>query len=167
MVLVGLPGSGKSTVGRLVADRLGAPFVDVDAMIERREGRPIAAIFGQQGEQAFREMERRAMQTALAGDAAVLAPGGGWAAEPGALDEARASALVIYLRARAETATRRAEPGNRPLLMEGDAGDRMRDLLQQREGAYLAADATVDTDNRSVDAVAEEVVRLARAGAGW
>jgi len=81
VVLIGLPGSGKSTVGRLVAERLGAAFVDIDAIIERREGRPIALIFAEKGEAAFREMERKEMETTLAAEPAVIAPGGGWAAQ--------------------------------------------------------------------------------------
>src|SRR5439155_23731928 len=62
IVLIGLPGSGKTTVGRLVAERLGTGFVDVDAIIERREGRPITMIFAEKGEAAFREMERKGME---------------------------------------------------------------------------------------------------------
>ena len=77
-MLVGLPGSGKTTVGRLVADQLHAGFVDVDAILARREGKPIDVIFGEQGESAFREMERRETEAALANDPAVIAPGGGW-----------------------------------------------------------------------------------------
>ncbi|HYS60296.1 MAG TPA: shikimate kinase, partial [Gemmatimonadales bacterium] len=96
IVLIGLPGSGKTTVGRLVAERLGAGFVDVDAIIERREGRPITLIFAEKGEAAFREMERKEMETALAAEPAVIAPGGGWAAQPGAIDSAKSHALVIY-----------------------------------------------------------------------
>ena len=90
IVLVGLPGSGKTTVGRLVAEQLHAGFVDVDAIVERREGRPIALIFAEKGEAAFREMERKEMETALASEPAVIAPGGGWAAQPGAVAAARA-----------------------------------------------------------------------------
>ncbi len=166
VVLVGLPGAGKSTVGRLLADRLGVPFVDVDAVIVRREGRPVSVIFAEHGEAAFREMERREVLALLERDPAVLAPGGGWAAQPGAVARARERALVIYLRTKPDTATKRVGPGNRPTLMGGDPGDLMRDLLRDRESAYLEADATVDTDGKEPATVVDEVLRLARLGAG-
>src|SRR5437588_9342018 len=95
VVLVGLPGSGKTTIGRLAAERLHAGFVDIDAIVERREGRPIALIFAEKGEAAFREMERKEMEAALAGEPAVIAPGGGGAAESGAIGGAKPHALVI------------------------------------------------------------------------
>jgi len=168
VVLIGLPGSGKSTVGRLVAERLHAGFVDVDAILARREGKPITMIFAEKGEAAFREMERKEMETALGNEPAVIAPGGGWAAQPGAIDAAKAHALVIYLRTRPETAAQRAAPeGTRPLLMGEDPVARMRQLQSEREAFYRAAHAAVDTDRKALPQVANEVVRLAQSGAGW
>jgi len=168
VVLIGLPGSGKTAVGRLVAERLHATFVDIDAIVERREGRPIAMIFAEKGEAAFREMERKEVETALAGDAAVIAPGGGWAAQPGAIDAAKPHALVIYLHARPETATQRAAPeGTRPALSGEDPVARMRLLQKEREPFYRSAHAQVETDRKSPPQVANEVVRLAQSSAGW
>lgn len=168
VVLVGLPGSGKTTVGRLVAEQLHAGFVDVDAIIERREGRPIALIFAEKGEAAFREMERKEMETALGNAPAVIAPGGGWGAQPGAIDGAKAHALVVYLRTRPESAAQRAAPeGTRPLLVGEDPVARMRDLQKEREPFYGTAHAAVDTDRKSPPQIANEVVRLAQSSAGW
>jgi len=168
IVLIGLPGSGKTTVGRLVAEQLHAGFVDVDAIVERREGRPIALIFAEKGEAAFREMERKEMETALASEPAVIAPGGGWAAQPGAVDAARADSLMIYLRTRPETAAERAAPGGtRPVLLGEDPVARMRLLLAEREPFYSAAHAAVDSDRKTPPQVALEVVRLAQSSAGW
>ena len=168
IVLIGLPGSGKSAVGRLVAEQLTAAFVDIDAIVERREGRPIAMIFAEKGEAAFRDMERKEVETALAGEPAVIAPGGGWAAQPGAIDAAKPHALVIYLHARPETAAQRAVPeGTRPALSGEDPVARMRLLQKERELFYRSAHAQVETDRKSVSQVATEVVRLAQSSAGW
>jgi shikimate kinase len=168
LVLIGLPGSGKSTVGQLVAEALSAPFLDIDAIISRREGRPIALIFAEHGENAFRGFERQEMETALAGPPSVIAPGGGWAAQPGALESVQSRALLVYLKTRPATAAARAAPpGNRPTLMGEDPGVQMRQLLVQRESFYVQAEAQVETDRRDAAAVAADVVRLARQQGGW
>lgn len=168
IVLIGLPGSGKTTVGRLVADRLHAGFVDVDSILNRKEGKPIAMIFAEKGESAFREMERKEMEAALANEPAVVSPGGGWAAQPGALETAKAAAYVVYLKTRPETAAARAAPsGTRPVLMGEDPEARMRALIKEREPFYARADAKVETDRKSVEQVVTEVVRLAQTSAGW
>ena len=168
VVLIGLPGSGKTTVGKLVADALKAPFVDVDATVARKEGRPISMIFAEKGESVFREMERVEMEATLAGAPAIIAPGGGWAAQPGSLSSVQQRGLVVYLKTRPETAASRAAPqGNRPVLMGEDPALQMRELLKEREPFYVLADATVETDRKAPAKVVEEIVRLARTRAGW
>jgi len=125
-------------------------------------------IFAEKGEQAFREMERKEVETALANEPAVIVPGGGWAAQPGQLDGARASGYFVYLKARAEVAAGRAEPsGTRPVLMGGDPVDQMRTLLKERDSYYAKADATVLTEAKPAEKVADEIVRLAQMSAGW
>jgi len=169
VVLIGLPGSGKTTVGGLVAKQLHVGFVDIDAVIERREGRPISMIFAEKGEPVFREMERKEMETALASEPAIIAPGGGWAAQPGAVESAKARAFVIYLHTRADTAAHRAgSEGTRPVLMGGESPvERMRHLIKEREPAYVQAHEKIDTDKKTAAQVAAEVVRLAQTMAGW
>ena len=167
LLLVGLPGSGKSTIGRLVAEALKAPLIDVDSLLVRQMGMPIAQIFGKLGEPEFRRMERDAVRAACAAEPVVLVPGGGWAAEDGELDVARETSCIIYLKCQPATAVKRADQGEvRPLLTE-DPVARMRTLLQEREACYAKAEHQVTTDAKTADAVAGEVIKIARDSGGW
>lgn len=168
IVLLGLPGAGKTTVGRLVAEQLRAAFLDIDAVIVRRIQKPVVRIFAEHGEPYFRELEAEAMRQALAGPAAVIAPGGGWAAQPGALDDIGLDAFLVYLRTMALTAAKRAGgEGTRPLLVGEDPVERMRELLREREPYYLRAECEVKADVKTAEQVADEVLALARTHAGW
>lgn len=166
VVLIGPPGAGKSTVGRLVAADLGAPLVDLDVEIARTAGRSVSRIFAEQGEPAFRQLEAEAMAQALAAPPQVIVPGGGWAAQPGALESA-AGALVIHLRTSVESAAARlGGKQTRPLLAD-EPVDALRRLLAHRMTFYQRADAEVVTDGRAPARVAIEVARIARQQAGW
>jgi shikimate kinase len=168
LVLVGLPGSGKSTVGKLVAEALGAKVIDIDGLLVREMGMPIQQIFGMVGEARFREMERDAVKAAQGGDPCVIVPGGGWAAQPGQLEAAKQSCLTIYLKCPPATATKRSEQGEaRPLLAGMNPEQKMRALLQEREPFYLQAHHQVSAEKVPAEAVAAEVMTLARQHAGW
>lgn len=171
LILVGLPGAGKTTVGPLVARELGIPFVDIDPLIEERFGAPVGEIFAAQGEAAFRELEGDLVVQALQAAAPqVIAPGGGWAAQPGNLEVVAGGALTVYLVTAPETASARTgSSGHRPLLDQpgGDRQARMRELYQQRERYYSRCDAAVATDGRSPGEVAQAVAQLARSTARW
>jgi shikimate kinase len=168
VLLVGLPGSGKSTVGRLVAEGLSAPLIDIDGLLVREMGMPITQIFGMLGEARFREMERDAVVAAQAGDPGVIVPGGGWAAQPGQLAGAMGSCLVVYLKCLPSTASRRTEQGEaRPLLAGVDPLQRMVSLLQEREQFYSLAPHQVDTERADAAAAAASIVDLARRHGGW
>lgn len=168
IVLIGLPGSGKSAVGLLAARELKAPFVDVDQEVIRRVGKTIPAIFAEEGEAGFRELERAEAERALSGPPAVIAPGGGWAAQPGNLEGISRNALVIYLETDPAIALERvAGEGGRPLLDTPDPLARMRDLERRRSPAYRRAAEVVNTDGLEPLEVALCVVELARSKGGW
>lgn len=168
VVLIGLPGSGKTTVGRMVADVLKATFSDVDALIERDEGRTVTQIFADRGEPAFRALERARVESLLGDSPGVIAPGGGWAAAPGTLESLRGRAIAVYLVTSPEIAAERVAPqGGRPLLAGADPAGAMRGLLRARRARYERADAAVTTDGRAPEIVAGEVVVLARSLGGW
>ena len=170
LVLVGLPGAGKSAVGNRVAEILGARLFDIDQLLVREMGMPVSQIFGMLGEPRFREMEHRAVQAAVAAEEpAVIVPGGGWAAQPGHMDWAReSSCLRIYLRCTPAAATSRVDQSEtRPLLVGlDDPGERMRKLLEAREPFYRLADYEVSAD-RAADQVAAGVLEVAKAHGGW
>jgi len=168
ILLVGLPGSGKTTVGRIVAEQLGAAFVDIDNTIVRKMQMPIVRIFAEFGESKFREVEHETMVTTLEGPPSVISPGGGWSAQGGQLELARPTCLTIYLRLMAMTAAKRISgEGSRPLLVGEDPVEKMRTLLKDREPFYQQAECEVKCDIQSPEQIAAQVIALARERGGW
>ena len=137
VVLIGLPGSGKTTVGRALAERTGRPFLDTDALIVSAAGEDIPTIFASHGEAAFRALERDAVRDACAVDGAVIATGGGAVLSPENVALLRAGGTVFFLDRSVEDILRTADLTGRPLL-RGDA-ERLRALAAQRDGLYRAA----------------------------
>jgi shikimate kinase len=158
IVLVGPPGAGKSTVGALLADRFGVPFRDTDADVEQRAGKPIRDIFVEDGEPAFRQLEKDAVRRALMEHEGVLALGGG-----AVLDEGTRAALrghrVVFLDVGLPDAARRVGLNrDRPLLL-GNPRAQLRALMAARHPLYEAvATVTVATDGLPPDQVAERVL---------
>lgn len=158
VVLVGPMGAGKSTVARLLAERWDTTARDTDTDVEATDGRAIADIFVESGEEHFRTLEQAAVAAALAQHDGVLALGGGAVLDPGTR-EALASHQVVFLRVGLSDAVKRVGLGtSRPLLL-GNVRSRIKALLDERAPVYAAvADLTVDTDGRSPEEVAEEIV---------
>jgi len=158
IVLVGFMGSGKSSVGRELARRFRAPFVDVDERIESSAGSPIRELFAREGEPAFREREKAALREALSVKGCVIATGGGAFSDEENRVLLRTYAPVVYLEAEVETLLERlAGDLGRPLLRGGDREAVVRELLSRRVPGYRTADVTVRTDGRTVEEVAGQV----------
>ena len=161
VVLTGFMGTGKTTVGRILANRLGWGFVDTDEVIESRAG-PIPAIFEREGEPGFREMERSVARE-LAGRAGlVIATGGRMMLDPECAACLEPEADVLCLTADTDTIIERiGDTAQRPLLAGPDASERVRELLDERAEGYGRFSA-VDTEARSPEQVADAV--MARLG---
>lgn len=161
IVLIGFMGAGKTTVGRILARRLGWRFLDFDEEIERRARATIPEIFSAVGEHGFRALEEELTGELSSVRRAVVAPGGGWAARPGAFDSLPPGSITIWLRTPPEIAVQRALASGvqRPLLEGEDPLERARALLRVREPMYARADHIVDTGGKDPERVAEEIFR--------
>jgi len=152
-------GTGKSSVGRLVAEHLHFTFVDTDELIENEVGKSVAEIFGQHGEAAFRNYERVVVNALCARRDTVIATGGGLAANPDNMASLKSHALVVCLWASPETILERVRmQTHRPLLQAPDPQARIRELLEARAPAYHQADVLIQTEFRSAKEVAQQVL---------
>ncbi|MGV0792492.1 shikimate kinase [Mycolicibacterium sp. XJ1819] len=160
-VLVGLPGSGKSTIGRRLAKALNLALLDTDVAIEEKTGRTIADIFATDGEAEFRRIEEEVIRSALAAHDGVLSLGGGAVITPGVRD-ALVGHTVIYLEISAAEGVRRTSgPTVRPLLAGGDRGEKFKELMTQRVPLYQqVATMRVNTNRRNPGAVVRHIVEL-------
>ena len=152
VVLVGLMGAGKTSIGRRLAARIGLPFRDADQEIELAAGCTIPELFARYGEPAFRDGERRVIRRLLAGDPMVLAFGGGAFMDEQTREAARAEAVTVWLRCTLPTLVRRvATRDNRPLLYGRDREETLRQLMEARYPVYAEADVIVDCGDEPPD----------------
>ncbi len=161
LALVGYRGTGKSTVGRLVAERLGLPFVDADRELESRLGRSIASIFAEQGEAAFRDEEARLLRELTQRPGLVLATGGGVILREANRQALRRFGFVAWLKADPETLTARlgGDPGGRPALTPLGLLEEVAALLKSRLPFYReVADVEIETASSTPEKISREVV---------
>ena len=162
LILVGLPGSGKTTVGQAAAAKLNRTFLDLDQEIERREGRSIGQIFGEKGEAYFRKKERELTEELTFVGNMIVAPGGGWVADADNVALVRPPSQLVYLRVTPESALKRLGPMRmmRPLLSRPDPLGELKRLLAARKEAYESADHVVSTELYDLQRVIDKVVAL-------
>ena len=159
VVLVGMMGSGKSSIGRRLAARLGLPFVDADGEIEKAAGMTIAEIFANHGEPYFRAGEARVIARLLEGGPQVLATGGGAFMNPETRLGIRAKGISVWLRATLEVLSRRIKRrGDRPLLKGADPAKTLQRLIEERYPVYAEADITVESRDVPHDTIVDEIV---------
>ncbi|MFZ0664770.1 MAG: shikimate kinase [Acidimicrobiales bacterium] len=164
VVLVGMMGSGKTTVGKLLAQRLGGQFADSDEEIESSRGMTIAQIFETDGEEGFRRIESEVLLSLLARDGPdVVAAGGGAVLSEANRDAMRDSSTVVWLRTGVATLAARVGSGDTRPLLAGRALERLEEINREREEIYApVADVVVDTDDLPPESVTESVLEALR-----
>ncbi len=163
LVLVGFMGTGKTTLGRALARKLGFRFVDTDHLIEEKAGKSVARIFAEEGEPVFRDMERQAVEEWIPRHGAVVACGGGLVMAPGMLDKVRQLGVVVCLFASPETIYARVSKNDqRPLLRSDNPLERIQTLLRERLPVYMQAGAGILTDNRTEADIIKSILRIYR-----
>jgi len=161
IVLIGFMGTGKTTVGRLLSTRLSMTFTDMDDCIVQRAGKSIPEIFAQDGEPAFRAMERQVAMDLSALRGLVIATGGGVVLNPDNVRDLGACGLMVALTASADVILDRLRhDAGRPLLNDGDKAERIRTLLTSRLALYNAIPHRIDTDHLPCEAVVEKIMDL-------
>ena len=163
LALIGFMGTGKTSVGRLIADQLHFDYLDTDELIQTHTGRTIADIFKTDGEPAFRALEKKVVGELASHKKTVIATGGGLPTDATNLASLKTHALVVCLWASPEKIWERVRnQGHRPLLQDPDPQKKIRELLAAREPFYRQADVLLNTELRSVREVAQQIVHQFR-----
>lgn len=164
IILTGFMGTGKTVIGRLVAAQLGWPFVDTDLEIEKQSGLRIAEIFAEEGEAAFRDLEKRVLQQVLQRDQVVIATGGGAIVDADNRTRMKRDSWLVCLNAPPEHIYQRLrETGDRPLLKVRDPLTEIRRLLAERRPFYEEAHDVIETAHKEESEIAQEILRRFRA----
>jgi len=159
LVLIGMMGAGKSSIGRKLAHRLNLPFVDADAEIERAAGMSISDIFAKHGEPYFRAGEARVIARLLEGGPQVLATGGGAFMHPQSREAIRAKGISVWLKAEYDVLMKRIKRrSDRPMLKTQDPGETLRRLMQERDPVYAEADVIVHSREVPHEIIIAEII---------
>ncbi len=167
--LTGFMGSGKSTIGPILANTLGYEFADLDRMIEECEGKPVAQIFRDSGEQYFRQKERETIASLCLKPRTVISLGGGTLSDAANFHAIMSSGIVVYLKVSPERLFNRLHRRSDRPMLTGEQGERLSEsalherivmLFQAREPFYARADFTVETDEKRVGATVDAIVKL-------
>ena len=163
IVLIGFMGTGKTSVGRLLAARLGRRFIDIDRKIEQENKMTIAEMFASHGEEFFRRKEREMVARVSRFHGAVIATGGGTVLVPENMERLRASGFIVSLTASVQTILERTGRRNtRPLLERPDREEFVTNLLAEREKLYRQADLCINTDHSAPIRTVEKIVEFVR-----
>ncbi|MGE4282249.1 MAG: shikimate kinase [Clostridia bacterium] len=161
IILTGFMGSGKTTVGKLAAERLNLCFVDIDAMIEQQHGMNISDIFAQKGERYFREIESKAVEKISLEQNAIISTGGGVVLKEENIFCLRRNGIIVYLKADVDTIMRNtSQNSNRPLLKDTNPKVRIQQLLEQREAYYKHNDYEIDVSSLTIEQVVSAVLNI-------
>jgi shikimate kinase len=163
IALVGFMATGKSAVGRNLARKLHRRFVDLDALIEKAEGRKVREIFAEKGESYFRRLEKQTLEQILSEQGQIIATGGGIILDEDNLVLLRQKSLLIGLTASTDVLVGRvARSSKRPLLKGADMRARIEELLQQRQSRYAQADVSIDTSGLTINQVVGKILDIIR-----
>ncbi|MFC2031854.1 shikimate kinase [Chloroflexota bacterium] len=166
VALIGFMGTGKSTIGRVLAEKLNKKFVELDVLIEQRVGKSIPEIFQQDGEITFRELEIEVIKEVFRDRNLVIACGGGIVLNKINVDRLRQESITVYLTASPKTILKRvlADEETRPLLNVPDKVSSIRELLRFRKPFYeRSADIKIDTSKMNIDSVVEQIINMLKA----
>jgi shikimate kinase len=159
--LIGMMGSGKTTIGKILAEKTGRRFFDVDLMIEKETGKPIAEIFQDFGEDEFRKLEKKYVKKLVEMDNTVISTGGGLAADEENMKDLKKTGVVVWLYASPEKTLERVENSSkRPLLNVYNPKEKVEFLLKMRENFYRSADIKIDTTEKAPAEISDEIINF-------
>ena len=168
IILTGFMGTGKSSVGRMLAEKTGYLFCDLDAVIVDQAGKSIKEIFAKYGEAYFRELEATAVKQVSSADRQVIATGGGAVIREDNRCLLRNSGIIVNLQASIEEICKRlSNDSERPLLHDRNSEEKLAELLEQRERYYVDADIRIDTTGRKVEDVVQEILFILKGKSGF
>lgn len=160
IVLVGMMGAGKTTVGELLATKLNRELKDIDRVIEQEQKKSIIEIFTNDGEEAFRQLESETIEKLSNMSDLIISTGGGALEKANNLSNLQKNGIIIYLKADIEELFKRVKnETQRPLLKEQDPLEVIKKLIKKREKFYLMANITIITDNKSPEKITEEIIK--------